>query len=400
MEKNSMFEAKIQMLFSLIGNGYLKDKRLFKAFLGENIEDFIPEEFIYHAGFFNDRPSLFYHQNIDNYRTISAPHMISIMLQGLLLTDPKEDLLILGAKSGFIAALAHKLAPDGRITILEANSEIAKITLDNLKKLNYLDGIEVIVRNPLDGVIEQSPWKKILVTGAISQEKIYPLLEQLDPNEGVLFAPIGGDMIQTYTQILRINDDYFGKKQLNVQFSPLMTKIEIDELELITDFDDLSEDVADDSNSVNQNKINIKYTSSILDEIDLKPYSQQDPTKLYIKPDDIAMVFLGYINDMVNDLKKEKDSVSFTNGIENIDTLIEILYRFKEKISINYKKIRNSFNQIKAFGIMRADIALSDEEKPSSKTLDKKAEIIKKQLDELNKFQGLINSEVKKAKFD
>ena len=68
---------------------------------------------------------MFYFLNEDNYRTISAPHMISIMLQGLAL-EPKDDLLILGAKSGYIAALAHKLAPNGKILILEANSDIAK----------------------------------------------------------------------------------------------------------------------------------------------------------------------------------------------------------------------------------------------------------------------------------
>ncbi|MFX1275792.1 MAG: protein-L-isoaspartate O-methyltransferase [Promethearchaeota archaeon] len=346
MENNSMFEAKIQLLFSLIGNGYLKDKRLFKAFLYENIENFIPEEFIFHAGFFNDRPSLFYHQNVDNYRTISAPHMISIMLQGLLINEPNEDLLILGAKSGFIAALAHKLAPEGTITIIEANSEIAQITLDNLKNQHYDKRIKVLVRNPLEGVPELSPWKKILVTGAIAQERIYPLLKQLDPNEGVLFAPIGEEMIQTYTQILRINDDFFGKKQLNVQFSPLMTQVELDELELITDFDVYSEDKANESKKPETSPIEIKYTSSILDEVDLIPKTQLKATELFIKPIDITSIFLKYIDKLLESVKNVNDPKIQTNNIENIETLIQIFEKFKDKVNINIKKIRSSFNQI------------------------------------------------------
>jgi protein-L-isoaspartate O-methyltransferase len=378
MENNSMFEAKIHLLFSLIGNGYLKDKRLFKAFLDENIENFIPEEFIFHAGFFNDRPSLFYHQNVDNYRTISAPHMISIMLQGLLINEPNEDLLILGAKSGYIAALAHKLAPLGTIIIVEANSEIAKITLDNLKKQKYDEGIEVVVKNPLEGVPELGPWKKILVTGAIAQERIYPLLEQLDPNEGVLFAPIGEEMIQTYTQILRINEDFFGKKQLNVQFSPLMTNIELDELELVTDFDEYTEDNHSESLGEKNKPIEIKYTSSILDEVNLIPTAKFSKNQLYIKPNDITSVFLKYIDELVDSMNNLTDGTIINNILEKIETVIQIFEKFKEKVNINLKKIRSLFNHI-------------------NKELElKEGKLSMKILEDLREFQKIIRIELEK----
>ena len=265
MENNNIFEAKIHLLFSLIGNGYLKDSRLFKAFLDVNLEEFVPAEFAYQVRLYDDHPALFYHQNKFNYRTISAPHMISIMLQGLALKHSKDDLLILGAKSGYIAALAHELAPEGKITILEANAEVARITTENLERLNYQDKIKVIVKNPLDGMPDLAPWQKILVTGAIRQERIYPLLNQLDPKEGVLFAPIGEEPVQIYTQVLRINDEYFGKKQLQVRFTPLMTDIELDELELITDFDEFEERAEKDAKK--REPVSIVYTSSILDDI-------------------------------------------------------------------------------------------------------------------------------------
>ncbi|MFX1396894.1 MAG: hypothetical protein ACFFAS_07590 [Promethearchaeota archaeon] len=393
MENTSMFEAKIQLLFSLIGNGYLKDRRLFRAFLDENIEDFISEEYMYHAGFFVDRPSLFYHKNNKNYRTISAPHMISIMLQGLLFTEQTEDLLILGAKSGFISALAHKLIPKGTITILEANSDIAKITIENLKKIKYDKYIKIIVKNPLEGVPELKPWKKILVTGAITEDKIHHLLDQLDPNGGVLFAPIGGtEQNQTYTQILRIGNDFFGKKQLQVQFSPLMTKIELDELELVMDFDDAI-DVSKTENKDDKNlHFTIKYTSSILDEIDLKPTAKLNPPNLIIQPNDIGIVFLEYIDALIEEIKKGDNLDKLDSKFHNIDMLIVIMEKFKDKINISFEKIQSSFDQLKASNITKiSNLMKKQQQHPLNK-------INSKELEKLEKLQEVLRKEVKKLK--
>jgi len=224
--KEPLKYKKKRLLDTLVINQILKDKRLIKAFMEIPLEKFIPDKFKKLVRPYEDQPNLFYYdeRNPKSYRTISAPHMITIMLQGLAL-ESNDDLLILGAKSGYIAALAHKLAPKGEIVILEANSEIAKITAENLKKLNLDKNITINIKNPLKGMPELSPWQKILVTGAIEQRKIYPLLQQLDKDGGVLFAPIGQEFIQTYTQILRQNDEFFGKQQLQVKFSPLITKV-------------------------------------------------------------------------------------------------------------------------------------------------------------------------------
>ena len=166
--KDNFKSKKKHLLDTLILNEILKDKRLIKAFMDVPLEQFIPEKFIKVVRLYEDVPNLFYYdeQNPNNYRTISAPHMISIMLQGLSLTED-DDLLVLGAKSGYIAALAHKLAPKGEIIILEANSEIAKITSENLKRLKLDDNIYIIVKNTLNGIPDLITWQKILVTGAI-----------------------------------------------------------------------------------------------------------------------------------------------------------------------------------------------------------------------------------------
>ena len=405
MENKKLYEVKKRNLLDyLIKQNYLKDQRLFEAFLEVPLEEFIPKEFADPRKIYEDIPNLFYYEKPENYRTISAPHMISIMLQGLALKED-DDLLILGAKSGYIAALAHKLAPKGEIIILEANSEIAKITVDNLKKLNLHDHITVNVKNPLEGMPDLSPWQKILVTGAIKQERIHPLLKQLDTNEGVLYAPIGEEFIQTYTQILRVDEEFYGKKQLQVRFTPLMTQVEIDELELITDFEQLEElEIKDDPNRVDQTlsklneKISIKYASSIFDEVEFKPRSELHISKKKISDENREEVLnnLENIDIIIIKLKKEDDINNCFDFIEDIETHLENLNKFKKIFDIKTKKIQNFLNQIRTCNIVRKE--LRKEDFSESTLIDKEMEVINKQIETMNELHDLITNEIERIK--
>ena len=373
MENRKLFRSKIQLLFTLYFNGYLRDIRLFKAFLDVPLKEFIPKEIQDQVRIYNDAPVLFYFnkEQPETLRTISAPHMISIMLQELILND-NDDLLILGAKSGYIAALAHKLAPNGRIVIIEANPKIANVTLENLRKANLLEKVEVIVRNPLLGFSERYPWQKILVTGAIKEDRISTLLQQLDPNEGVLFAPIGEDLIQTYTQIIRYDEMFYGKKHLQVRFTPLMTQVELDELKLDTDFEEL--DVTIDHSRADKfidisfmKNISINYESNILDEVRLEPYSK---SRSYdIEPENIFYAFLQHKDQTINS----------ANNKENLEYLENII---------------NSLEQIKTYNnLIRKEI---EKRKTDSPILDKKIKIIDKYQLEVSSVQKRIKKEMYK----
>ncbi len=335
MENRRLFRSKIQLLFTLHFKGYLKDIRLFRAFLDVPLKDFIPNEIQDQFRIYSDAPALFYldKENPKSLRTISAPHMISIMLQELVLNDD-DDLLILGAKSGYIAALAHKLAPKGKIVILEANSKIAKITAENLK-LQKLDGnIEVIVKNPLEGLPELSPWQKILVTGAITQERIYPLLEQLD-SEGVLFAPIGKNYLQTYTQIIRFENNFYGKKYLQVRFTPLMTQIELDELKLITDIEELEAHTVSQKNNTPKNvfhsgNININYASDVLNEVRLEPYSKKNSNE--INDESIYDAIKEHMENAINTKNKNENRKYLENVNTSLEQINDLIGRLKRDI--------------------------------------------------------------------
>jgi len=338
MENQRLFRSKIQLLFSLHFNGYLRDIRLFKAFLDVPLKDFVPSEIQNQVRLYHDAPILFYldKENPASLRTISAPHMISIMLQKLILDD-NDDLLILGAKSGYIAVLAQKLAPKGRIVILEANSKIAKITSENLNNQNLNGEIEVIVRNPLEGFPELSPWQKILVTGAIKQERISPLLQQLDSTEGVLFAPIGENYLQTYTQIIRFGDDFYGKKFLQVRFTPLITQIELDELKLVTDIDELEaftgKDIKNKPKNINfKGNITVNYASDILDEVRLEPYSKSQSYE--INDESIYDAIKQHMEHAINTKNQKKNR----EYLENVNIFLEQIKKLIDKLKKDIKK--------------------------------------------------------------
>jgi len=390
---------KKRLLDTLIVQEILKDKRLIKAFMEVPLEKFIPEKFLNIVKLYEDVPNLFYYddQNPKSYRTISAPHMITIMLQGLNLTQ-NDDLLILGAKSGYIAALAHKLAPKGEIVILEANSEIARITIENLKQLKLDNKITIIIKNPLDGAPDLSPWQKILVTGAIEQSKIHPLLNQLDENGGVLFAPIGPEIVQIYTQILRQKDEFFGKKKLQVKFSPLITQIELDELELITDLDEFESNYAqstteDTVSSISKN-INIKYISNILESISSEPKIKIE--SLDKQKQKLVLNFLMKIEAIITNLKKEENIDKSFLYLDDLEGILNELKKFKKSFELKTKRMQNILNQIRSLIIVRKE--LENTSSSDSKIIDKKIEIVNRQIEQINIFLELIKNDILKVR--
>ena len=390
---------KKRLLDTLILQEILKDKRLVKAFMDVPLEKFIPEKFLNIVKLYEDVPNLFYYdnQNPKSYRTISAPHMITIMLQGLNLTQ-NDDLLILGAKSGYIAALAHKLAPKGEIVILEANSEIARITVENLKQLKLDNKITIIIKNPLDGAPDLSPWQKILVTGAIEQSKIHPLLNQLDENGGVLFAPIGPEVVQTYTQILRQKNEFFGNKKLQVKFSKLITQIELDELELITDLDEFEsnydQSTIEDTLPSFSKKITIKYTSNILEDISSEPKIKIE--SLDKQQQKLVLNLLMKIEAIITNLKKEENIDKSFLYLDNLEGILNELKKFKKLFELKTKRMQNILNQIRSLIIVRKE--LENTSSSDSKIIDKKIEIVNRQIEQINIFLEIIKNDILKVR--
>ncbi len=391
MENNNYFKAKIGLLYHLFNAGYLNDIRLFKAFLTLPLREFIPKRCIKFSKIYDDAPSLFYFDktNPENIRTISAPHMITIMIQNLMLKED-DDLLILGAKSGYIAALAHQLAPKGKIKILEANSLIAKITNKNLSRINLQGSIEVIVKNPLEGLPELKPWQKILVTGSIKTRRIYPLLKQLDTDHGVLFAPIGEDLIQTYTQIIRDSDKYFAEEQLQVRFTPLITQLEIDEFQLITDHKVLEKEDIENKASEESN-ISLKY---ITNTFETERKSEFPRKTSVIKPVNIYIAFLEYMNQSIEGLKHDKGLKNWLNSINNFNLILQLIKNSKDTVKIEVGDMEKSLKYLKNQNKTWLELEKKNIYEESYKT--EKIKILDEHLLEMENFQKMVVKQLKK----
>ncbi len=233
------YKRKAEMLVQYLrSKNILHDSRIARSFIEVPLQDFIPPRLLNKKQIYMDIPQLFWYKNIQNKRTISAPHMIVIMLENLDL-KPKDNLLILGSKSGYISSIAAHLCSEGEIFILEAIEEIVELTKNNLRKTGFGKNITITHQNPLFGLKESAPWQKILVTGQVMQEDLDIVLDQLDENDGVLFAPIGDMFQQKFMRITRRGHEFFYKDIGDVVFGPLDIEpytTSLDEVEPIPDF--------------------------------------------------------------------------------------------------------------------------------------------------------------------
>lgn len=196
--------------------GYLRNKRIFQVLkeLPLNLF-FTPEQLKWFV--LGDRPVLFFYKNEEINRTVSAPHMIS-MITTLLELNEKDNVLFLGAKGGYIETVISKVV--NSITIIEQQPDIALFTkkkMENAKVRNF----NLLIQNPLMGVDENQQFSKILLTGAIP---IIPkrLLDNL-LTDGILVAPfiLKNINLQSILQILKLGDSYQIANFGSVIFSPL-----------------------------------------------------------------------------------------------------------------------------------------------------------------------------------
>jgi len=236
---------------------------------------------------------------------------------------------------------------------------------------------------------ELKPWQKILVTGSIKTRRIYPLLKQLDSDYGVLFAPIGEDMVQTYTQILRDSDQYIAEEQLQVKFTPLITQIEIDDFQLITDYEVLVQE-DDEIKESEETKISLKYKTNILDETARK---SEFPGKSKIKTVNICIAFLEYINQSIDRLKLDKGLKNWFNSIENFNLILLLIKPLKDKVIIEVRDMEKSLKQLKNMNKNWLELEKNNNEE-SFKT--KKTKILHDHLFEMGNFQNAVHKQLKK----
>ena len=174
-------EKRTELVKRLCWEGRIKTFEIEKAFLDVPRELFIPENLKSYA--YVDTPL-----EIGNGQTISAPHMVAIMCEGLDLKKGQK-ILEIGTGSGYHAAIVSRIiGKNGHLYTIERYESLAEYAKENLKKAN-IKNVTVETGDGSLGLEKYATYDRIYVTCA-APDIPQPLVEQLKDN-GKLMIPVG-----------------------------------------------------------------------------------------------------------------------------------------------------------------------------------------------------------------
>jgi len=189
------FESERNRLVDeLMMRGYVTSKAVEDAMRRVPREEFLPIELREDAYIDSPLP-------IGEGQTISAPHMVAIMVEHLDL-KPGLKILEVGTGSGYHAAVcAEVIAPDGHIYSIERITSLASSAEDNLRRTGYSKLVTVILGDGSKGLPDHAPFDRIFVAAG-APEVPSPLTAQL-ANGGKLLVPVGSRWYQDLFRVTR-----------------------------------------------------------------------------------------------------------------------------------------------------------------------------------------------------
>jgi len=140
--------------------------------------------------------------SIGHEQTISAPHMVAIMVEAL---DARAGMKVLevGGGSGWHAAvIASLVRPGGRVISVERIAPLAEAARKNLERAGFADAVTVVVADGSVGFPAEAPFDRISVAAAAPSIP-QALVDQLRPEGGKLLVPVGPLSVQDLTEVER-----------------------------------------------------------------------------------------------------------------------------------------------------------------------------------------------------
>ena len=215
---NSNDEQKMQFILSIRSKGVV-DNNVLKALETVNREQFLKGLFAQRA--YEDTPL-----PIECGQTISQPSIVGLMTQALRITN-RDKILEIGTGSGYQTAILSKLAR--RIYSIERFKPLYEEARAIFRKLQ-LNNITSVWSDGSQGVVEQQPFDRIIVTAA-AEDPPPTLLNQLKIG-GIMVIPVGqSDEIQKLIRVERTENNFKYEDLCDVRFVPLLEGREEDTYE-------------------------------------------------------------------------------------------------------------------------------------------------------------------------
>ena len=147
---------------------------------------------------------------IGQSQTISQPYTTATMLS-LLRAKKGQKVLEIGSGCGYVLALLSNIVgKSGEVFGVEVIRELAERSATNLKKY---DNIGVFNQNGTDGLEEEKPYNRILISAGIEGKIPEKILHQLKDN-GILVAPVGQRYFQSLVAVQRKKNKFSVIKEI------------------------------------------------------------------------------------------------------------------------------------------------------------------------------------------
>ncbi|MDP6234458.1 MAG: hypothetical protein QF364_01290 [Candidatus Poseidoniaceae archaeon] len=189
-----------------------------KAMLKLDVSDFTDYDV---EPFFADRPIPFLETDEGGVKTISAPHMIATLLHHLELAEGQE-VVVLGAKGGYIAALIAMIVGEhGRVRLLDPS----QLAIEHVQsRLTHWPTVESRVLEAVEiaPVAFPGDLNRVLITGQVRE--LPEWLSSRIVDGGFALAPLGNTAGQHLTKVERQGDEMFPTDLGPVSFGPVDVK--------------------------------------------------------------------------------------------------------------------------------------------------------------------------------
>ncbi len=210
--KDTYKKKRKNMVEQLVTRGYIESKRVEVAMKKVPRHMFVPPHIKDSA--YVDMP-----QPIGRSQTISAPHMVAMMVEKLDIEDGQKVLEIGGGRGYHAAVIAELVKEKGKVYSVEYIESLARSAQKNLKRCGY-DNVRIIHGDGSSGYREKSPYHRISVAcGAPNIPD--PMIEQLS-RRGKILIPVGNKFFQELIRGTKVDENKIKKENLGgVRFVPL-----------------------------------------------------------------------------------------------------------------------------------------------------------------------------------